>query len=176
MKLRDSSKLWILMITAFIDMVGMLMVLPLLPFYAKELGQGGTVVGLLVSSFAVAQLITSPLWGRFSDSHGRRPALIVGLSAAAIAYVIFAFALEMGPLALGMLFLSRRNPGVRRRFDRARGACEGTGVAVGRDERRRRHWSGTRLVDGGGMGSARAGTVRRGTLYWQHRVCRPLPP
>lgn len=107
MKLRDSSKLWILMITAFIDMVGMLMVLPLLPFYAKELGQGGKVVGLLVSSFAVAQLITSPMWGRFSDSRGRRPALIVGLSAAAIAYVIFAFALDMGPLALGMLFLSR---------------------------------------------------------------------
>ena len=100
------SKLWILMITAFIDMVGLLMVLPLLPFYAKTLGQGGLMVGLLVSSFAVAQLLTAPMWGRLSDTYGRRPALIVGLSASAIAYVVFAFALEL-PHPLFFLFLCR---------------------------------------------------------------------
>ncbi len=102
----NGSKLWILMITAFIDMVGLLMVLPLLPFYAKTLGQGGLVVGLLVSSFAVAQLLTAPMWGRMSDAYGRRPALIVGLSASAIAYVIFAYALEL-PHPLFFLFLCR---------------------------------------------------------------------
>jgi multidrug resistance protein len=60
------------------------------------------VVGLLVSSFAVAQLISAPVWGRFSDHYGRRPALIVGLTASAIAYVIFAYA-----SSLWLLFLSR---------------------------------------------------------------------
>ena len=108
MKFSESSRLWVLMITAFIDMVGLLMVIPILPFYAKELGQGGLVVGMLVSSFAVAQLITAPMWGKFSDKYGRRPALIVGLSASAIAYVVFAFALDFGGgVALAMLFLSR---------------------------------------------------------------------
>ena len=107
MKLSSAGKLWVLMITAFIDMVGVLMVIPIMPFYAKELGQGGKFVGLVVSAFAVAQLVTSPLWGRFSDRHGRRPTLLVALSASAIAYVIFAFALDMGPLALAMLFFSR---------------------------------------------------------------------
>ena len=102
----SSSKLWILMITAFVDMLGLLMVLPLLPFYAKSLGQGGLVVGLLVSSFAVAQLLTAPMWGRMSDAYGRRPALLVGLAASVIAYVIFAFALSL-PYALFFLFLSR---------------------------------------------------------------------
>ena len=43
------GKLVVLMVTAFVDMVGLLMVLPLLPFYAKALGGSGTVVGLLVS-------------------------------------------------------------------------------------------------------------------------------
>ena len=100
------SKLWILMITAFIDMVGLLMVLPLLPFYAKSLGAGGLVVGTLVSSFAVAQLISAPMWGRFSDAYGRRPALLVGLGASVIAYVIFAFALSL-PHPLFFLYLSR---------------------------------------------------------------------
>ena len=90
------------MITAFIDMVGLLMVIPLLPFYAKSLGAGGLVVGLLISSFAIAQLLSAPVWGRFSDRYGRRPALVVGLAAAAIAYVVFAYA-----DALWLLFLSR---------------------------------------------------------------------
>lgn len=105
----DSRKLWILMITAFIDMVGVLMVIPLLPFYAKAAGHltsGGLVVGVLVSSFSVAQLITAPMWGRMSDAYGRRPALLVGLGASAIAYVIFGFALEL-PHPLFFLFLSR---------------------------------------------------------------------
>src|SRR5689334_13034439 len=100
------SKLWILMITAFIDMVGLLMVIPLLPFYAKTLGAGGLVVGVLVSSFSVAQLISAPMWGRFSDAYGRRPALLVGLSASVIAYIVFAFALYL-PHPLFFLFLSR---------------------------------------------------------------------
>ena len=106
MKAGETKKLWVLMITAFIDMVGLLMVLPILPFYAKSLGQGGLVVGMLVSAFAVAQLLTAPMWGRFSDAYGRRPALIVGLTASAIAYVVFAFALDFKH-ALLLLFLSR---------------------------------------------------------------------
>lgn len=96
------GKLVALMITAFIDMVGLLMVIPLLPFYAKSLGAGGLVVGLLISSFAIAQLVSAPIWGRFSDRYGRRPALLVGLTASAIAYVVFAYA-----DSLWLLFLSR---------------------------------------------------------------------
>jgi multidrug resistance protein len=80
------------MITAFVDMVGLLMVIPLLPFYAVELGGGGMVVGVLVSSFSVAQLLSSPLWGRVSDRYGRRPALLIGLGFSSVAYVIFAYA------------------------------------------------------------------------------------
>jgi multidrug resistance protein len=96
------GKLVVLMVTAFVDMVGLLMVLPLLPFYAKALGGSGTVVGLLVSSFAIAQLVASPFWGRFSDRYGRRPALLIGLTASAIAYVVFAYA-----NSLWLLFISR---------------------------------------------------------------------
>jgi multidrug resistance protein len=96
------GKLVVLMITAFIDMVGTLMIIPLLPFYAKSFGANGLVVGLLVSSFSIAQLLSAPIWGRFSDRYGRRPALMVGLTASAIAYVIFAYA-----NSLWLLFLSR---------------------------------------------------------------------
>jgi MFS family permease len=96
------GKLTVLMITAFIDMLGVLMIVPLLPFYASDLGGNGFIVGLLVSAFSVAQLLSAPLWGRFSDKHGRRPALLVGLMASMIAYIVFAFA-----DSLWLLFLSR---------------------------------------------------------------------
>jgi MFS family permease len=96
------GKLVVLMVTAFVDMVGLLMIIPLLPFYAKDLGANGLIVGLLFSSFSVAQLITAPIWGRFSDRYGRRPALLVGLTASAIAYVVFGYA-----NTLWLLFLSR---------------------------------------------------------------------
>jgi multidrug resistance protein len=96
------GKLIVLMVTAFVDMVGLLMLMPIMPYYAKELGANGFVVGLLVAAFSVAQLLSAPVWGRFSDHYGRRPALLIGLGASAIAYVIFAFA-----DSLWLLFLSR---------------------------------------------------------------------
>src|SRR5687767_2595780 len=82
------GKLMVLMATAFLDMVGLLIVIPILPFYARRLGgEGfeigsvhlgiGTVVAMLVSTFTVAQLLSAPVWGRFSDRFGRRPALLV---------------------------------------------------------------------------------------------------
>lgn len=96
------AKLHVLMFTAFLDMVGALMLAPLLPFYAQRMGGGGAEVGLLLSSFSAAQLLSAPLWGRFSDRFGRRPTLLVALFASAIAFLIFGYA-----TSLAMLFFSR---------------------------------------------------------------------
>jgi MFS family permease len=111
------------MATVFMDMVGFLMVLPLLPFYAEALGADPVVVTLLVAIFALAQLVTAPLWGRFSDSLGRRPMIILGLVVSAVAFAIFGYASSLiestaarpdQPQAwgLGLLFLSRLIQGV----------------------------------------------------------------
>ncbi|MFL5623226.1 MAG: MFS transporter [Gemmatimonadaceae bacterium] len=97
-----SGKLFVLIITNFVDMVGLLMIIPLMPFYAREMGGGALVVAILMGAFTAAQLISAPLWGRFSDRYGRRPALLVGLSAACIAYVVFAYA-----TSIWLLLLSR---------------------------------------------------------------------
>jgi len=96
------KSLWILMSVAFVDMLGFAMIFPLLPFYALRLGGQAWMVGPLVASFSVAQLASSPVWGRVSDRYGRRPTLLIGLSAAAIAYVIFGFA-----HSIWLLFASR---------------------------------------------------------------------
>jgi MFS family permease len=111
------ASLHVLMWTAFIDMLGLLMVLPLLPFYAKQLGGEGFDVGFfgrpfhvgigmisasLVTAFTIAMLISAPQWGKFSDRWGRKPALLVALGASAVAYFIFGYA-----TSLIVLFLSR---------------------------------------------------------------------
>jgi MFS family permease len=92
MRRGDLAKLSILMATVFVDMMGFLMVLPLLPFYAERLGADPVVVTLLVAAFAFAQLLTSPFWGRFSDRLGRRPMIILGLLVSAAAFVLFGWA------------------------------------------------------------------------------------
>jgi MFS family permease len=107
------AKLLTLMATAFIDMVGLLMIIPLLPFYVKTLGGSGInflgvhlgigfIASLIISAYTVAQLLSAPLWGKFSDRLGRRPTLIIALTASGIAYLIFGFA-----HSLLLLFLSR---------------------------------------------------------------------
>jgi multidrug resistance protein len=90
------------MAVCFVDMLGLMLVAPLMAFYALRLHSPEWMVGPLIASFAVAQLVSSPFWGKFSDRYGRRPALIVGLSASAVAYVIFGYA-----SSLWMLFASR---------------------------------------------------------------------
>ncbi len=107
------AKLFTLMATAFVDMLGLLMIIPLLPFYVKTLGGSGVdvlgihlgigmIIGFIVASFTLAQLLSAPLWGHFSDRVGRRPTLLIALGAAGIAYLIFGFA-----HSLLLLFLSR---------------------------------------------------------------------
>ncbi len=85
------GRLTALIITAFVDMVGLLMIIPLMPYYARSFGASALMVALLMSSFTAAQLLSAPFWGRVSDRYGRRPALLFGLGAAAIAYVVFAY-------------------------------------------------------------------------------------
>jgi MFS family permease len=83
-------------------MLGFAMVFPLLPLYAVRLKADPTVIGFLVASFSMAQVAASPLWGRFSDRFGRRPALLVSLFGSTLAFLIFAFA-----DSILMLFLCR---------------------------------------------------------------------
>lgn len=96
------SRLWVLMLTVFVDMIGFLIVLPLLPFYAEKLGGDPTMVGVLIAAFAFGQVAAAPLWGRLSDRYGRRPMILGGLLIAAAAYVIFESA-----SAVWLLFVSR---------------------------------------------------------------------
>src|SRR3954465_2789120 len=99
---RQFRRLAVLIAVNFVDMIGFMIVLPLLPFYALKLNATPETIGRLIPPFSIAQLLAAPLWGRMSDRYGRRPALLIGLSASAIAYVVFGLA-----SSVWLLFLSR---------------------------------------------------------------------
>jgi MFS family permease len=99
--LRRSPLLPIFLIVS-VDVLGLTIILPLLPFYAEHFGASPTAVGLLVSTYAFCQLIAGPMLGRMSDRAGRRPLLLVSQIGTFIGFLILAFA-----NSLWIVFLSR---------------------------------------------------------------------
>lgn len=90
-----------------VDLIGFGIVLPLLPFYAKDLGAGAFQTGWLFSVYSIAQMAASPLWGRWSDRVGRRPVMLLSTFGASAAYLLFAVS-----HAYPLLFVSRLAAGL----------------------------------------------------------------
>lgn len=89
-------------IIAFLNLIGFGMIIPLLPHYARSFHATIVDTGLLVASYAAAQFIGSPIWGRLSDKIGRRPVLIITIGGSVVGYILFGLA-----GTLWLLFLSR---------------------------------------------------------------------
>jgi DHA1 family tetracycline resistance protein-like MFS transporter len=103
------SPLLVIFVTVFIDLVGFGIVIPVLPYYAEGTRFGATPreVGLLFASYSVMQLIFSPVLGRLSDKHGRRPILLISLLGTCLGFLILGFA-----TTLTMLFVGRIIDGI----------------------------------------------------------------
>jgi DHA1 family tetracycline resistance protein-like MFS transporter len=98
----NRSPLLPIFLIVLVDVLGLTIILPLLPFYAEKLGASATVVGLLISSYALCQLIAGPILGQWSDHVGRKPLLIASQLGTFIGFLILAFA-----NSLWLVFLSR---------------------------------------------------------------------
>ena len=94
--------LFSIILVVFIDLLGFSLIIPLLPYYAQTFNASDTTVGLLLASYAAAQLIGAPLLGRASDRLGRKPILIVSIFGTFLSFLIFGFA-----TSLLVLFVSR---------------------------------------------------------------------
>jgi DHA1 family tetracycline resistance protein-like MFS transporter len=90
-----------------VDVMGMTLILPLLPFYAERYGATPQVVGFLVTTYALCQLIAGPILGRLSDRHGRRPWLIVSQLGTFAGFLILGWA-----RSLFWIFFSRFLDGI----------------------------------------------------------------
>jgi DHA1 family multidrug resistance protein-like MFS transporter len=98
----DSKNILILFFTLVVVMLGFGMVIPILPFYVKHFGAGGSAMGGLMATYAVMQFIFAPVWGSLSDQYGRKPILLIGIAGNALAQILFGLSTE-----LWMLFAAR---------------------------------------------------------------------
>lgn len=86
-------RLFTILMIVFVQMLGMAMILPILPLYAKEaFDMSPQVITLLATSFFVAQFIAGPILGRLSDTRGRIPVLIISQIGTAVSFVMLALA------------------------------------------------------------------------------------
>lgn len=85
-----------------IDMLGFAIIIPLLTFYAASFGATEFQTGLLVSSYALMQMLSAPILGRLSDRFGRRPVFLISIFGTFLGLLILGFA-----NSLWMLFASR---------------------------------------------------------------------
>ena len=92
----------VLFAVMFFVMVGFGIIIPVLPFYAEELGASSFQLGLLMSVYSLMQFIFSPMWGRISDRIGRKPVLMIGITGLSLSFFMMAFSSH-----LWMLFAAR---------------------------------------------------------------------
>ena len=104
----------VIFLTVFIDLIGFGIIVPLIPSYSEHFGAHGALIGLIFASYSAMQFIFSPIWGRLSDRHGRRPILLISTAGAAVSYMVFARStgLENHTAALWLMVVSRMFAGI----------------------------------------------------------------
>ena len=95
----------ILFVTVFLDLVGFGIIIPFLAYYVESFGARAAVVGLLMSSYSLAQFVFAPVWGRLSDRVGRRPILLLGLLGSVAGFTLFGLASTLSTLFLGRVLM-----------------------------------------------------------------------
>lgn len=78
--------------TIFLDVLGLGVLIPVLPYYARQYSADAATVGFLSVSFSLALFISSPILGALSDRIGRRPVILWNILGSSIAYFLFGWA------------------------------------------------------------------------------------
>jgi MFS family permease len=85
-----------------IDVLGIGIIIPVLPYYVESFGAGPFAVTSLFAIFSFFSFFSAPILGAWSDKIGRRPILIISIFSTAIGWLVFA-----GASSLLFLFIGR---------------------------------------------------------------------
>ncbi|MCQ6562755.1 MFS transporter [Paenibacillus mendelii] len=98
----QKTVLIILLSNIFIAFLGIGLVIPVMPSFMNIMHLSGKTMGYLVAAFAVAQLLMSPLAGRWVDRFGRKNMITIGLVLFGTSELIFGLGTNVS-----VLYISR---------------------------------------------------------------------
>lgn len=85
-----SSPMIPIFLIVLVDVLGMTIILPLLPFYSESLGATPFTVGMIVAVYGLAQFIAGPILGQASDKVGRKKILVISQIGTFIGFIMLA--------------------------------------------------------------------------------------
>jgi DHA1 family tetracycline resistance protein-like MFS transporter len=85
-------RLFAIFLIVLIDVLGLTIILPLLPFYSEHMGASAITVGAIISVYSLCQFVAGPVLGSWSDRIGRKPILILSQIGTCIGFLILASA------------------------------------------------------------------------------------
>jgi len=98
----DFNRILPILVIVFVDLLGLSIIIPILPYFATRFSATPIVIGILQATYPMMQFIGAPLLGRLSDQYGRKPVLIASQIGTFAGFVLLGFA-----NTLVLLFISR---------------------------------------------------------------------
>lgn len=98
-----------IILLTFVNALGGTLLIPVLPFIVRDLGQTDVVFAVLIAAYPAAQFFAAPVLGSLADSRGRRPILLLSQAGTLISWLVFAAAyfVDGAGLVLGLIAISR---------------------------------------------------------------------
>ncbi len=82
--------------SVFVAMLSLMLISPIMPPLIRELGLSESHSGWIISLGSVWMAIMAPIWGRRSDTRGRKPIILTGFIGMGVSCLLFALALYSG--------------------------------------------------------------------------------
>lgn len=98
-----------ILLTVFIDILGIGIIIPILPELIKDFTGDSTALaswyyGIIAMTYSLMQFVFAPIVGALSDRFGRRPIILASLFGLGIDFLITGFAPNLGWLFVGRIF------------------------------------------------------------------------
>lgn len=100
---RTSRPLLLIILTVFLDVLGIGLIFPVAPFYATSFGADAIQVGLLFTVYSAMQFLATPALGALSDRFGRRPILLISLAGEMLGFLLMGLATSLAVLFVGRI-------------------------------------------------------------------------
>ncbi|MDE3741109.1 MFS transporter [Maribacter polysaccharolyticus] len=165
------NKIFLVLLSLFVVMLGYGILLPILPYYTERLALEDNLdadlinfhIGMLISIYPLFQLIFVIVWGRLSDKYGRKPIILIGL----IGFIVMNLLTGLAT-SLTMLYVARIFGGI---FTSSVIPVSNAYLSDITSEKRRTKimaWSGVAISSGLIFGPVLGGLLSQANVHFQY--------